>query len=504
MPRRTIAAVAVLALLAPALSRARGSRAPDAKPRAPAPRPSATILDVPRPADPEWFGVYLMGKKAGYSRGWVGVETRDGRRVLVARSESTVSATVGERTVRRTQADEKVYEATPGGRLLAFSSRREGDGGNRSVEGTCTPTGCVARLVAEGQKEERTLPPVAETSEQADPARLAATRQSTVGGEQLDLEGLRVKKMEDRYVGTALVAAGGVEALVAIVEEREEGDRAPTRISIAPDGRAVELRLGESVVAKAEPEETAKRLDKVDLFGLTRVKLARELPRTVPGAIAYRLRGIPKEYQLQERRQAWAAGPDGTVLLTVTARRPAAADPRRDAPREKGIPKGMEDLLAPTPEVDADSPAIRKLAREVVGDTPGVYAASARLVHEVYRRLEKAYGVSRDRASEVLAFGKGDCTEHALLFTALARASGIPARQVHGLVFARYDDKVPALYWHAWVEVRSGGEWIAVDPTFDQPVADATHVALGRGTQVDTVSLLGALEVLAAEPKPVG
>ncbi len=30
-------------------------------------------------------------------------------------------------------------------------------------------------------------------------------------------------------------------------------------------------------------------------------------------------------------------------------------------------------------------------------------------------------------------------------------------------------------------------------------MADPTHVALGRGTQVDTVGLLGALKVLGAE-----
>jgi hypothetical protein len=54
------------------------------------------------------------------------------------------------------------------------------------------------------------------------------------------------------------------------------------------------------------------------------------------------------------------------------------------------------------------------------------------------------------------------------------------------------------------VEVRSAGEWIAMDPTFGQPVADATHVALGVGTQVDTVGLLGALKVLAVEVKPGG
>jgi hypothetical protein len=485
---------AAAALTWAALPCSRGEAAPA--------RHGASVLDLPRPAEPEWFGVYLMGKKAGYSRAWVGMEVREGRRVLVARSESTVSATVGTRTVKRSQVDEKVYEALPGGRLLSFTSRRAGDGGDRTTEGRCTPEGCTAQLSAEGRREERKIGPVNETAEQADAARLALARKGTVTGEQLDLETLRVKKMEDRYAGVARVAAGGVESRVALVDELEAGDRVATRVSFAPDGRVVELRLGDAVVARAEPEETARRLDKVDLFAMTRVKLPRSLARTVPGRVVMRLRGVPKEFQVSDPRQTWAGGADGTVTLTVVARRPRAADPAHDAPRLRGVPEGMEDLLAATPEVDSDAPSIARLAREVVGDAPGVYAASVRIVHFVNRRLEKAYGVSRDRASEVLALGKGDCTEHALLFTALARAAGIPARQVHGLVFARYDDGVPALYWHAWVEVKSGEEWIALDPTFDQPVADATHIVLGRGAQVDTVGLLGALEVVRAEARP--
>ena len=197
------------------------------------------------------------------------------------------------------------------------------------------------------------------------------------------------------------------------------------------------------------------------------------------------------------------------MSLTVTAEPPRAADPGLDAPRVRGAPPpALRDLLAATPDVDAGDPAIVAAARAAVGETPGVYAASVKLARFVHGRLEKSFGVSRDRASEVLSTGKGDCTEHALLFTALARAAGIPARQVQGLVYARYGDGVPALYWHAWVEVKSGEEWIALDPTFGQPVADATHVALGRGVrpgesvQTDTVAVLGALKVLSAEPGP--
>jgi transglutaminase-like putative cysteine protease len=236
----------------------------------------------------------------------------------------------------------------------------------------------------------------------------------------------------------------------------------------------------------------------------------------VPGEVVFRLRGVPKEFQVPDPRQTWVAEADDAVVLRVVARTPSSADPARDARRiagvpakaavpgkagapEPAVPGDMADLLRATPEIDSDSPVLQKLAREVVGSTPGVYAASVKIAHFVYRRLEKAYGVSRDRATEVLKLGKGDCTEHALLFTAMARAAGVPARQVHGLVYAQYEDGVPALYWHAWVEVKSGEEWIALDPTFDQAIADPTHIVLGRGSQVDTVGLLGALQVVSAE-----
>jgi transglutaminase-like putative cysteine protease len=477
------------------------TRRPPSAPRA-APQKPLDILTVPRPAGPEWYGLYLVGKKAGYSQAYVGLEMRDGHEVLVARTATTLSATVGDRQVERSQSDEKVYEPRPGGRLLAFSSRRRGDGGDRELVGRCTPAGCVAELTAEGRRDERKLPQFHETAEQADGARLAAATGKTVRGEQLDLEGLRVKQVEDRFVKHLRVAGAGVESSLALVEETEVGDRAATRLSIASDGRIVEMRMGDAIVARAEPEDVARRLDRVDIFGMTRVKLAGPLPREIPGRIVFQLRGIPKEFQAGDARQSWSVTADGTAVLTVTARAPRAAEPAHDAPRAR---EGSSDeYLAATPEIDADAPPIRELAKRVVGDTRGTYAAATRIVQHVYKRLEKAYGVSRDRASEVLTLGKGDCTEHALLFTALARAAGIPARQVHGLVYARYEDDVPALYWHAWVEVRSGEEWVALDPTFGQNVADATHIALGRGTQVDTVGLLGALQVAAAQPRPAG
>jgi len=465
------------------------------------------VLTLNRPAGPEWFGLYLRGKKAGWSCMEVRRERRQGMDVLVARSETALRATLNMpgsegTSVERQQLDEKVYQARPDGRLLSFRSERRGDGGARTVVGSCTEKGCTAKLTADGSPDKiLNLPPSPETAEQADAPRLAAALHSTVRGTQLELEQLRDKKMQDVYQGRGKVAGGGTEVAVSTVAESEEGDRVPALVSVADDGRLVEIRFGEALVAKPEPESTAKRLDRVDLFALSRVEVPAPLPRDVPGAIQFQVRGLPSGFRKSDDRQSYRES-GHEVLLTVEASTPAAADPKKDAPRGQVAEADRKELLDPTPEIDSDQEDIVKLARQVTDGTPGVYAASVKLTQAVYERLEKVYGVSHDRASEVLRAGKGDCTEHALLFLALAHAAGIPARGVHGLVYAQYGDGVPALYWHAWVEVKSGREWIALDPTFGQPVADPTHIALGRGTQVDTIGLIGGLTIVAAGPKP--
>jgi transglutaminase-like putative cysteine protease len=505
-----------LLLLAAALLAACPEPIPDARPRARPPQAAlapvalapraADVLTVKRPAEPEWLGLYLVGKKVGWTKVFLSRELRGGKDVLVGRSETLIRATVGGKTVERRQREERTYEARPGGRLLAFRGEWSGDGGDRTVEGTCTPQACQATLRAgSGPPQGKDLGPVAETADTADAVRLAAERRASLSGVQLDLDKLRLREVETRFVRRDRVAGAGVEAEVSVVTEQERGDRIAAEYRVSDDGRVVELRLGEAIVARPEPEETARRLDRVDLFALSRVELPQALPRAVPATVVYRIEGLPASFQQPDARQRYARGARGETVLTVTARLPAAADPAKDTPRARA--GARKEDVAPTPQIDSDDPAVAELARQVAGDVPGSYAAAVKLADHVYRRLEKVYGASHDRASDVLAAGRGDCTEHALLFVALARALGIPARGVLGLVYAQYDDGVPALYWHAWAEVRSAGEWIAIDPIFGQPVADATHVALGGGagghflTQADAVGLLGALRVVGVEAR---
>jgi hypothetical protein len=54
----------------------------------------------------------------------------------------------------------------------------------------------------------------------------------------------------------------------------------------------------------------------------------------------------------------------------------------------------------------------------------------------------------------------------------------VPTRVVNGLV---YSPDFGGFLYHTWAESLADGAWRAVDPTFGQTQADATHVALVRG-----------------------
>ncbi len=467
-------------------------------PSAPAPKAArASVSDVllaPRPKGGEYLGVYLMDKKVGYL--FADVAYVPGRKDRV-RSINALhfKVQVGTRLSERIHREERIYEAKPGGRLLSFTIEQKGDGGDQKLEGTATAEGLRVVRKRPGLKDEvLNLPPTTETVEDADQARVAIFRKSRVEGSALDGTDLGTYEMitvaepvEERLIGGVKVKVGKATTL-------SEKEQVPTSAYVAEDGRLLEVEFGQTMTARAEPEKVAKRLDLVEVFGLTRVVLPRALPekaRTLPGKVTLVMTGLPERFQQDTYRQTYQRLEDGRVRVTLSA-----APPREKSlkPRPLEDPEGGENL-ASSIIVESDNKEIRALAEQLVGKEKDAYRAAKRIVSWVATTLQKDYGASADRATDVLRQRKGDCTEHSLLAVSLLRAAGIPARRVDGVVYMVNQDGVPALYWHEWVEVWVG-EWTQMDPTFNQLVADATHFGVGLEGNAEITPLIGQLKVV--------
>ncbi len=153
------------------------------------------------------------------------------------------------------------------------------------------------------------------------------------------------------------------------------------------------------------------------------------------------------------------------------------------------------ELLRQSPHVrwDDDIAAIARDATAGTDDVVSLVRSTVAATRQVlsYERNSTRIGIP---LPELVAGGKGVCQDYAHLNIALLRAVGVPARYVSGYLFAADETKADdhselvSVQTHAWVEaVLPNGDWLAVDPTNDQPVGER-HVIIGFGRDYDDVA----------------
>jgi transglutaminase-like putative cysteine protease len=449
------------------------------------------VVKLPRPPKGEYFGLYLKGQKVGFM--FSELTLAPAKDTVTARTELHFKAKVDRAVTERHMVETKVFEARPGGRLRSFVSEAKGDGGDQTLEGTATATGFSVLRKRPGKPNETvTTKPAREVVEDADQARLALKRNAKVEGFVTDTTDLEQYKVTSTPGDTETRLIAGVKVKLRKVETISDKEKVVTTAWVDDAGRIIEVAYGPTMKAIAEPEEVARRVDLVEVFGLTRVVLPKDLPptaREVPGKVTLVLSGLPAKFQTNTARQRFTTLAGGLVEVTITA-----AMPKVLKPRPLVDPNGGDNLKSSI-IVESDSPDIKALAKKIAGDEKDALAAALKVTRWVNKNLKKTYGSSSDRATDVLRDLQGDCTEHSLLTVSLLRALGVPAKRIDGVVYLKNDDGVPALYWHEWVEAFVG-EWVQLDPTFGQDIADATHFGVGEEARAEITPLIGSLQVV--------
>lgn len=137
--------------------------------------------------------------------------------------------------------------------------------------------------------------------------------------------------------------------------------------------------------------------------------------------------------------------------------------------------RSQNPQLAQEPGIETNDPELMTFASDLVRGVQDPGQVAARIFQWVRDSVERAPVQGAPGALATLRTRRGDATEHAQLFVAMSRAAGVPARTVSGVVLA--DGR---LHHHAWAEVLLR-DWVAVDPTFGQLPAGATHLRLHTG-----------------------
>jgi len=176
-----------------------------------------------------------------------------------------------------------------------------------------------------------------------------------------------------------------------------------------------------------------------------------------------------------------------------------------DDPSPAAAP-GEDDLRA-TPWLQSDAAALVELARDGIAGAEAPLARMQALEAHVRAYIRrKNLSVGYASALETVKSRQGDCTEHALLLAALARAVGIPARVVTGFAYTTaFAGRAQVFVPHAWTQAWVDGRW----RSFDAALAgfDAGHIAIGVGDGDPSgfysgVGLLGRLRIERIDPMP--
>lgn len=287
------------------------------------------------------------------------------------------------------------------------------------------------------------------------------------------------------------LGTGPIETSVVEIE----ASTLQARAWVDPTGQVVraEMPLG-LVLERIEPPAhdgrtqnegaNAPASTEADLLAASAIHPRGERPFRGATHMTVSVRGVDPEQLPQDDHQRRSQ--DGSLAVRVGS--PV------DTPTSATSAEKHAEYLASEPFVESDHPRIRERATAIVGDEADPWQRALAIHDWVFTHLDKTPAIQLPSAVEVLAARSGDCNEHTVLYTALARAAGIPTRMAIGIVWS---DAYDGFYYHAWPEVYADG-WRRLDPTLGQATADATHVKLLSGGIAEwprLMAFLGQIEL---------
>jgi hypothetical protein len=286
-----------------------------------------------------------------------------------------------------------------------------------------------------------------------------------------------------------LVAGVLTECLGVEVLSLENGGK--SYLYFRPDGLLTRIFNGETHILYCTSEEIQKEIvdfqeGNISADALPSLETAIHTP-DIPGA--FNLNTLTVELSIQKRprvelppfasnhyqellsKEDVVAGKAKYVLKLKAYDKPITA-PFPYTPEI--LEKFKEDLEA-TPLMQVQDPLVQETAKRIVQGTSSAREAAQKIATYVYTFLNKGDSgvLGQYSAVEILQNAYGDCSEHALLFVALCRAAGIPAKRVSGMVCL-------GNLWgpHAWGEIWVG-DWIGADPTTNDIGNVARYIFFG-------------------------
>ena len=288
-----------------------------------------------------------------------------------------------------------------------------------------------------------------------------------------------------------------IESLLRVVGQDDEGpglkvaqytQGSTTLWWFAKDGAVVRNRYGDTIIRRADHLKLTDLPRRPAVYPIT-VRANIDLPRLFTNRkmvvdVRVRTDDTIQLPEIPENPFTQVVKKEGNTLRLLLTQHddPLANTPY---PLPKDHDPALDEFLKATPLMEVDDPLVRSHAKRAVRDAKDMRTAAANISDYVFRMLcgLGSPDIGQPTAKQILQEPAGDCSEHCLLFTALCRAAGVPARRCSGFVCIGGD-------WggHAWCEIWVG-KWIGADPTTNEIGTRARYIFC---TRQDDTEIKGA------------
>jgi transglutaminase-like putative cysteine protease len=155
------------------------------------------------------------------------------------------------------------------------------------------------------------------------------------------------------------------------------------------------------------------------------------------------------------------------------------------------VPENLRPYLKATEYVSCDKPVYKELAAKILQGETDCAKAAGKIADYVHKAIVADPSIGALRTSDdILKDPRGVCRDYTTLYAAIARAAGLPTKQCVGMGYAS-----GTFQYHAWPEVWVGtgadgkDRWIALEPTWGMPFADACHIKIAEGEINDLMNV---------------
>lgn len=461
----------------------------------------ATAQDVPSES---WMGIYRGEAKIGYAHLRMDKETYQGKPGF--RCDSKVFTRILALGVMVEQDLMTTIHLTDKYEPVFETFEMQSGGSVTKIEAKFEPRQILASVYSEGTKDTQTIPIPDGSNLVGDMMFFPATRKLNVGDvfdyKYFNPAGLTLDDVHSEVLQTDTIEVESVQHKTLLV--RNMTPLGEMKCWLDEKGNVLKMTaiLGLNMIK--EPKEKALRFENSylppeDLAVATSAPADREIlsPRYTK-SMKIKLVGLAdKKLAVSDKRQQvkYTAGerPVGEYVIN-------AADFNLD--KSVNLPikdKKLAEYLKESAYVQAKHAEIRAQAKQIVGDETNAYLASGSIRAWVNTNMKSKADIGIMRSAVDVLHGKtGVCRDYAVLYTALARAAGIPTKMVSGLVY--FEGR---FYYHAWAE-SFVGEWVPFDATLPTDFVDATHIKLAEGeatSMFDMVKTMGGLKAEILEVK---